>query len=128
MAVHTTAFLIISNLLLGILFAVAHHVFYASLDGQVVVDQHQQEWYLRIGTGLSFAVRTLLSASIRSAYVQLIWSNVKHTTISVNGLDALFGVLFNAWDLAVWELWRTRPMLTIVAVAIWYLSRLLIPD
>ncbi|KAF7523250.1 hypothetical protein G7054_g11826 [Neopestalotiopsis clavispora] len=76
MAVHTTAILILFNLLLGILFAIAHHVFYESLDGKVVVDQHQQEWYLRIGTGLSFAVRTLLSASIGSAYVQLIWYNV----------------------------------------------------
>lgn len=127
MAVHTTAILIVSNLLLGILFAIAHHVFYESLNGQVVVDQHQQEWYLRIGTGLSFAVRTLLSASIGSAYVQLIWYNVKYASISINGLDALFGVLSNVWDFAIWELWRTRPVLTIVAVAIWYFKRLSAP-
>lgn len=120
MAINTILVLIITNLILGIAFAVGHHLFYASLNGEIVGSPSQQEWYLRIGTGLSFLVRALLSASIGSAYIQLLWYSVKSTATSLKGVDALLGVLHNVWDLAVWELWRTRPILTTVALAIWY--------
>ncbi|KAI0177076.1 hypothetical protein BJ166DRAFT_572942 [Pestalotiopsis sp. NC0098] len=109
------------RLSLRIAFAVGHHLFYASLNGEIVGSPSQQEWYLRIGTGLSFLVRALLSASIGSAYIQLLWYSVKSTATSLKGVDALLGVLHNVWDLAVWELWRTRPILTTVALAIWAL-------
>ncbi|ETS74716.1 hypothetical protein PFICI_13200 [Pestalotiopsis fici W106-1] len=121
MLANTTLILIVTNLLLGIIFAVGHHLFYASLDGEIVRSPSQQEWYLRIGTGLSFLVRALLSASIGSAYVQLIWHNLKSTTTSIKGVDAILGVLHNIWDLTVWELWRTRPIVIVVALAIWAL-------
>jgi uncharacterized membrane protein len=119
MAEKTVAALIITNLVLGILLSVGHHLFYASLDGGIVQTLSQQEWYLRTGTGFSFLVRAFLSASIGSAYIQLLWHNLKSTTTSITGVDALLGILHNIRDLTLWELWSTRPILTAVALLIW---------
>jgi hypothetical protein len=44
--------LMFGGILLGTLVAVAHHLFYQSLNGRIVHSDNQQQWFLRIGTGL----------------------------------------------------------------------------
>ncbi|KAH8892357.1 hypothetical protein GQ53DRAFT_619752, partial [Thozetella sp. PMI_491] len=110
--------LMAASLLLGILVAVAHHLFYRSLDGQVVSSDDQQEWFFRIGTGLAFASRILLAIAVGLSYTQVLWYTLRTQSVSLEGLDSLFGAANNVWHLTTWELWKKGPALAIIAVII----------
>lgn len=113
--------LLTGSLVLGTAAAVGHHFYYSFLDAKIVTSQTQQEWYLRIGTGLAFLARALLSASVGFTYTQLLWRTLRARPISVNGVDALFGLVSNIWNFRVWEIWSFGPLLIVVAMVIWAL-------
>ncbi|CAF3623873.1 hypothetical protein SNK05_007562 [Fusarium graminearum] len=116
-----TLILMTGSLLLGLALAIGHHLFYDYLNDRIVQSQNQQEWFLRIGTGMAFLVRTLLSAAIGIAYVQILWRTLRSKSVTINGINSLFGVSHNAWDLTTLELWTAAPALTIVALIAWAL-------
>ncbi|EKJ71664.1 hypothetical protein FPSE_08110 [Fusarium pseudograminearum CS3096] len=116
-----TPVLMTGSLLLGLTLAIGHHLFYDYLNDRIVQSQNQQEWFLRIGTGMAFLVRTLLSAAIGIAYVQIIWKTLKFKSVTVNGINSLFDALHNAWNLTTLELWTAAPTLTAVALVAWAL-------
>ncbi|QPC71977.1 hypothetical protein HYE68_002729 [Fusarium pseudograminearum] len=117
----STLVLMTGSLLAGLALAIGHHLFYDYLNGRIVQSQNQQEWFLRIGTAMAFLVRALLSAAIGIAYVQILWRMLRSKSVTINGIDSLFGVSHNAWDLATLELWTAAPALTIVALIAWAL-------
>jgi hypothetical protein len=120
MAQHkATLILMTGSLLSGVAIAIGHHLFYDYLNNRIVQSQNQQEWFLRIGTGMAFLVRTLLSASIGIAYVQILWRTLRSKSVTIHGIDSLFGVSHNPWDFTTLELWTAAPALTIVAVIAW---------
>jgi len=106
-------------LLLGAAVALGHHFFFSWLDGRVVQSKDEQEWYARIGTGLAFLTTILLTAASTVAYVQLLWRTLRSRAISIEGVDALFGVTTNAWNLTSLELWRHGPLPAVVAAILW---------
>jgi hypothetical protein len=116
-----TLILMTGSLLSGLALAFGHHLFYDYLNNRIVQSQDQQEWFLRIGTGMAFLARALLSAAIGIAYVQILWRTLRSKSVTINGIDSLFGVSHNAWDLTTLELWTAAPALTIVAVIAWVL-------
>ncbi|EYB28031.1 hypothetical protein FG05_35257 [Fusarium graminearum] len=116
-----TVILMTGSLLSGLALAVGHHLFYDYLNSRIVQSQNQQEWFLRIGTGMAFLVRTLLSAAIGIAYVQILWRTLRSKSVTINGINSLFGVSHNAWDLTTLELWTAAPALTVVALIAWAL-------
>ncbi|CEI63337.1 hypothetical protein FVEN_g132 [Fusarium venenatum] len=116
-----TFILMTGSLLSGIALAIGHHLFYEHLNDRIVQSQNQQEWFLRIGTGIAFLVGALLSAAIGIAYIQILWRTLRSKSVTINGIDSLFGVSHNAWDLTTLELWTAAPALTIVAVIAWAL-------
>ncbi|KAE8452706.1 hypothetical protein EG329_013965 [Mollisiaceae sp. DMI_Dod_QoI] len=109
------------GILLATILAVAHHLFYRSLDGKIVGSSDQQQWFLRIGTGLAFLIKTLLSASAALGYTQLLWHTLRSRPVSLGGVDSLFGAVTNAWHFTNWELWGRGPALAIIALIIWTL-------
>ncbi|KAK0649134.1 hypothetical protein B0T16DRAFT_491818 [Cercophora newfieldiana] len=111
-------------LLLAVATAIGHHFFYTWLDGRIVQSKTEQEWYGRIGTGLAFLTNALLSAASTIAYTQLLWKTLRSKTVSVGGVDALFGATTSAWNLANLELWRRGPLLGVVAAISWMLPLL----
>lgn len=113
--------LLTGSLVLGTAAAVGHHFYNSFLDGQIVESQSQQEWYIRIGTGLAYLSRTLLSASVGFTYTQLLWRTLRSRPITVDGVDALFSLVGNIWNFHVWEIWRVGPVLIIVAMVTWAL-------
>lgn len=120
MATHkrTTA-LMLGSLVLGVVLAVVHHLYYACLDGRVVESSTQQEWFFRVGTGIAFVARAMLSASVALAYTQMLWRTLRSRPVTVEGINSLFGVLDNAWSFAAWDMWRAAPTLAVVAVVAW---------
>jgi len=111
--------LMITWLLAGIAVALGHHFLYSWLDGRLVQSKDEQEWYGRLGTGFAFLTKTLLTAASTLAYTQLLWRTLRSTAVTVSGVDALFGVTANAWNLFNTELWRRGYLPAVVAVVLW---------
>ncbi|EWZ89434.1 hypothetical protein NW765_015437 [Fusarium oxysporum] len=122
MAIHKlTPVLMTGSLFLGLLLAIGHHLYYHYLDGRVIKSQNQQEWFLRVGTGIAFLARALLSAAVGFAYTQILWRTLRSKSVTIEGVNSLFGVLHNAWDFTTWELWTAAPALAVVAIIAWAL-------
>ncbi|KAH0597835.1 hypothetical protein MHUMG1_04207 [Metarhizium humberi] len=113
--------LMIGSLICGIAFALGHHFFYASLDSRIVQSSTQQEWNIRIGTGMAFLVKAFLTAAVGFAYTQLLWTTLASRNSTLEGIDAMFGVATNAWDFLSLELWRKGLGLVAVASVLWAL-------
>lgn len=120
MAIHKlTPILMTGSLFLGLFLAVGHHLYYHYLDGRIIKSQNQQEWFLRVGTGIAFLARALLSAAVGFAYTQILWRILRSNSVTIEGVNSLFGVLHNAWDFTAWELWAAAPALAVVAIIAW---------
>ncbi|KAH7155246.1 hypothetical protein B0J13DRAFT_582323 [Dactylonectria estremocensis] len=109
------------SVLLGLLLAVGHHLFYNSIDGQVVESSDQQVWNLRVGTGMAFVVKASLTAAASMAYTQLLWHTLRSQEISLNGIDAVFSVVNNVYGFTTMEIWLRCPALVCIAFMIWLL-------
>lgn len=118
----STAFWMIGGLLLATLTAIAHHCFYSKIDQRVVQDLQEQEWFIRVGTGLAFSVKTLLAASAGLAYTQLLWCTLKTKPFTLTGLDALFAIVTDVFKFCNWEAWRHSLHLVLIALIIWYVE------
>ncbi|OBS23159.1 hypothetical protein FPOA_03715 [Fusarium poae] len=116
-----TPALMTGSLLLGLVLALGHHFYYDHLDGRIVQSQNQQQWFLRLGTGLAFLVRAFLSAAVGIAYTQILWRTLRSKPVTVGGVNSLFGVVHNAWDFVTLELWTAAPALAVVAIIAWAL-------
>jgi len=83
-------------LLLAVLVAVGHHLFYVYLDGrelnEVVLPQ---TWVIRVGNAFAFLFKLSLVSAIGVAYAQGFWFFVRRKDIEIRSLDAMFGVLYN---------------------------------
>ncbi|TFB03258.1 hypothetical protein CCMA1212_004255 [Trichoderma ghanense] len=113
--------LMISGLLCGVAFAIGHHFFYASLDSRIVQSNTEQEWNIRIGTGMAFLVKTCMTAAAGFAYTQLLWATLRSRHATLAGVDAMFSVTTSAWDFLNPELWRKGFGLVLVAGILWAL-------
>src|SRR5438046_665100 len=67
---------------------------------QLLSDDHQPQQVtieqievIRIGTALAFLFKTSLVASIGIAFCQRSWFSFQRDAISVDGIDAIFGIL-----------------------------------
>lgn len=114
-----TPALMAGSFLLGLSFALAHHFYYLHLDEIIVESQSQQQWHLRAGTGLAFLVRAFLSAAVGIAYTQILWRTLRSKSITIGGVNSLFGVMNNPWAFIGWELWTAAPLLAVVAIIAW---------
>ena len=111
--------LMISGLLCGVAFALGHHFFYASLDSRIVQSNTEQEWNIRIGTGMAFLVKTCLTAAAGFAYTQLLWTTLRSRHATLEGVDAMFSVTTSAWEFLSVELWRKGFGLVLMAGILW---------
>ena len=133
--IHWTApTLMVTSLIVGSLFALGHHLFYASLDGKhastslggyEVLGTHVsiQQYNTAVGTAFAFFIRACLMLSISIAYFQiLIWSVVKYGTkgTTLGHLDIMTSVLQDLVSLASFRTWWRRPWLWGLAVVAWY--------
>ncbi|KAF9771459.1 hypothetical protein IL306_010902 [Fusarium sp. DS 682] len=104
------------SLSLALLLGIGHHFYYDYLNGKIVENKSQQEWYLRGGTGIAFLTRALLSAAVGFAYTQILWQTLRSKSVTIQGINSLFGILHDAWDFTTWELWTAAPALAVVAM------------
>lgn len=108
-------------LILGTGCAIAHHVYYQSLDQQAV-DDFSQEWAVRIGTGLAFLTRAFLVASAAMAFQQYTWLLWRSRAMSLSAIDDLMGVLGDLFPFLNFDLWKSAFAGVLVAIVIWYVN------
>lgn len=66
--------MIILAFVAGLAFALGHHAFYDSLDGQPVADHlFNQQINLAVGQAFAFLVRASLVISVGASYWQVFW-------------------------------------------------------
>jgi hypothetical protein len=83
-------------LLLGIVSATCHHLFYTSLNNRAVDEGViDQTWAIRIGTGLAYVFKTALVATITIVYAQAFWFVVRGNLFEIGSIDNFFGLLTN---------------------------------
>ena len=130
----TAPTLMVASLIVGTLFALCHHLFYASLDqkhastsleGYDVLGTHVsvQQFNTAVGTAFAFLVRACLMLSISIAYIQiLMWSVRKHGTKGTKlvHMDVMTSALQDLVSLASFRTWWRRPWLWVLAVVAWY--------
>ncbi|KAL2690107.1 hypothetical protein Neosp_004175 [[Neocosmospora] mangrovei] len=103
-------------LVVGICFAIGHHFFYSSLDGEIVDDQLRM---LRWGTALAFACKASLTAAVLSAFDQQVWATVRSRFLTVVALDSMFAATENPLDMLNLELLTKAKMAVAMALFGW---------
>lgn len=93
----------------GIIFSIAHHIYYESLDGQRVGNDNEQQWAIRYGSTFAYIVHTSLACSVGYSFTQTLWKTLKRKKVSVKALDAAFEADRSIWSLRNSEmLWKLR--------------------
>lgn len=118
-------------LLAGILLALGHHIYYATLDeNEVPAGDHnlrlfsvsRQQVTAAVGTAFAFAVRSALVLAISSAYVQLFWLRLvakSKKLLALQDINAAFSAPRNVFILRKGSLWLRFPLLCVIALVTW---------
>ncbi|KAL7953123.1 hypothetical protein V8C34DRAFT_297785 [Trichoderma compactum] len=109
--------------------AVAHHLYYDSIDGsEVVIVQDEwtlqavrnsQEWKLRFGAGLAFLAKAMFAASAIVAYEQRAWLTARNKSVTVAGLDAMFSAAQSPLSFFSADFLRKAKAGAIMALLVW---------
>ncbi|KAK4215332.1 hypothetical protein QBC37DRAFT_398757 [Rhypophila decipiens] len=105
-------------LLIGIILAVGHHVFYSRLDGKPADDQLQM---MRYGNFLSYAAKSFLATSIIFAYKQQIWATVRRKNLELGTIDSLFAAVDDLRAFLNWDFARRAKVALGLAIVFWLL-------
>lgn len=117
-------------LLVGVLLALSHHLFYSSLEGKSVPggayrlagkSLSRQQYNTAVGTALSFLVRTLLATAVSTSYVQIFWRSIRSAKQlpTLKELDWADAGLSNVFGLFNLQLGRKYLLLVLLAVIFW---------
>ena len=110
----------LSCCVLGLVFALSHHLFYRHLDATVVKTKNDQEWALRFGNAFALIVKTALIATISIAYTQHIWTVVRRKAVTVEGIDAIIAASNDFFAFLNREMWSKSLVGAVVAGLLWY--------
>jgi hypothetical protein len=119
----------LSALITGALFAIAHHLFYDSLHGRAVpsgrfspdIGLSRQQTNIAIGTALAFAFKTCVVTATSSACVQLFWTRVaiESCGFKLKSINTAYSATGNFFKLFYLSEWRRFPLLFILALVAW---------
>jgi hypothetical protein len=100
----------LAALLAGILFALAHHVFYQALNGTAVPQ--------------TFATKSCLVIAVSIAWVQCFWRTLTTRSsgkpLTLDNVNTAFAVIHNAFTLVSPAGWRRFSSLFVLALVTWY--------
>jgi hypothetical protein len=111
--------LLFSCFIAAILVSLSHHLYYQSLNGQPVEDESEQRWVSRIGTGLAFIVKLLLTTSSATAFVQWFWFRLLKTPTTLRKADVLYGMIYEPANFLHIKHWVTSLPLAFMATITW---------
>lgn len=103
-------------LVLGIVFAISHHIFYARLDGQPADDQLKM---MRFGTLLAYVAKSSLVSAVIFAYRQQIWATVKRKNLKLRTIDNMFAGVDDVTAIMSWEFLKKARVAMALAMIVW---------
>ena len=103
-------------LVLGVAFAVCHHLFYSSLDGN---EASNQSLMLRYGTLLAFFAKASFGTSAAMAFQQRAWLVVRHKIARLETIDSIFTANSNILSLLTWSSIKKAKIATLIALYCW---------
>jgi len=106
-------------LLIGILLAVGHAVFYWWLNGKQVNKTLSQTWVTNIGTAFAFLIKMFLAIAAGIAFTQHQWRNMRAQTFEVGEIDTVTTMLEDIFALLDVRMWPRVPTLVIIAIITW---------
>ncbi|KAL0634978.1 hypothetical protein Q9L58_006096 [Maublancomyces gigas] len=106
-------------LLLGIIAAVLHHVFYITLHYQNAGAESRQRWVSRIGAGLAFLCYTCFVAALTISRDQVVWMTLREDSFTLRQIDALFGASSGPLHLFHRDIFRRARTATFMALIIY---------
>lgn len=112
---------IVFLLLLGLVSAAAHHVFYQQLHGKTVGDEDQQRRVFWIGSSLGFLAKVSFTAVLAISRTQWVWATLRKKSMTLGGIDALFGVSSDPTFFANLNMLRRAKFATLMAIMMWVL-------
>ena len=124
---------IILALLIGVLLALGHHIFYARLDRKSVptgsytfAEKHlpRQQFNTFVGVALAYLVKTFLSLALSTIYIQFFWRSIKDTKQrpTITELDWAYSGIENILNLFNLKIAWKYPLLASIALIFWYVS------
>lgn len=75
-----------------------------------------QAWIFRFSAALAFLVKTALAVAVGTAYTQQQWLRFRRCTFTLSQVDALTGVLGNAFSFLGTAVWVRNPKLSLIAL------------
>ncbi|KAK3636944.1 hypothetical protein LTR56_012604 [Elasticomyces elasticus] len=126
-------FLMFGSLVVGVLLAIGHHLFYRSLDGKeasqggynVLGSKYTgQQVNLAAGTAFAFLVKSFLVLSVSAAFCQSFWRSINGETQrekppTLEHIDTAYTVSTSIFALFDVRLWYRHPSLILIAALIW---------
>lgn len=103
----------------GVVFAVAYHVFYYMMNGRAVQSNFEQQVVTSAGTAFAFVIKVLLAVATATAYNQYLWYTMRTDSVEIRSMDSMFGIPGNPWGFLNVRFWIGRPVLALIAVVTW---------
>jgi hypothetical protein len=131
-----TPTLMIGSFVVGIILAVAHHVYYTTLNNTRVGSAARQQWpiryvceylllshakYLRFGTAFAFLFKTCLANATGIAYIQWVWRRCRQRAIRIDAIDNAFAADRNIFTLLDPAFVSKFPLAAGLMMILWYL-------
>ncbi|CAG9947805.1 unnamed protein product [Clonostachys rosea f. rosea IK726] len=104
---------------LGIM--LGHHFYYKSLESTTVMSTSQQQWAIRIGTGLATLNKIVLLTLLGMVATQRIWMTARSKFVTIEGLDCMFRIINEPSALLSLEVWKKGKLLLVLAFVCWLL-------
>ncbi|KAL4902655.1 hypothetical protein BDW74DRAFT_158265 [Aspergillus multicolor] len=105
--------------IIGLGLALGHHFYYFSLNGTIVPGQTQQEWSLRVGTGLAFLTKTFLTTGVGIACVQNLWWILRSRPVRLSTLDSMWDIRGNIFNFFDPHIWLRGPNVAVLGLISW---------
>ncbi|KAF7506023.1 hypothetical protein GJ744_012370 [Endocarpon pusillum] len=109
------------GVLVGVGFGLGHHLYYQSFADAFVQSTSEQQWTVRIGTGLAFLTKTAFTAVIGIAFSQYLWVIARKKPLSLENLDAMFAMISNPISFLDINVLASAKLLTLVGIVSWLL-------
>ncbi|PVI04636.1 hypothetical protein DM02DRAFT_690836 [Periconia macrospinosa] len=109
------------SMLVGVGFGLGHHKYYESFDNQPVRSNDQQQWAVRVGTGLAFLTKTAFTAAVGITFSQYLWVIARRKALTLRSLDAAFTLTSNPASFVDFGVLSRAKLLVILALASWLL-------
>jgi hypothetical protein len=114
----------------GVLFALGHHLFYASLNGTNAPTGAyrfagsaipKQRFNIAVGTAFAFLTKAALAVAVWIAYTQVYWRSARTTPEGqrLSTMDVTYSVMTNAFELLHVRVWVRYPVMLFLAIIAW---------